>query len=151
MANPYNLERYLAAQEPVYARVRAELAAGRKESHWMWFIFPQLAGLGSSATARHYAIGSLEEARAYLEHTVLGARLHECTRLVNESVGRTIEEIFGYPDNLKFRSCMTLFARAAGGAGRADDGGAAGSAVFREALRRHFAGEEDPLTRKLLA
>ena len=145
MEDSYDLERYLAAQEPVYPRVCAELASGRKESHWMWFIFPQLAGLGSSATARHYAIGSLDEARAYLGHPVLGARLRECTRLVNESQGRTIEEIFGYPDHLKFRSCMTLFASAAAEAG--DD---AQGTVFRKALRRYFGGEEDPLTRRLL-
>src|SRR5207244_3288909 len=95
------------------AEVCAELAAGRKESHWMWFVFPQLAGLGSSATARHYAIGSLEEARAYLAHPVLGPRLRECTGLVNRIEGRSVEAIFGYPDYLKFRWCMTLFARAA--------------------------------------
>ncbi len=142
MSDPFPLQRFVDAQDPVLARVRAELSGGRKESHWMWFIFPQLAGLGSSGTARHYAIGSLEEARAYLVHPLLGARLRECTRLVNGIEGRTIEEVFGYPDYLKFRSCMTLFASAAG---EADEGG-----VFREALRRYFAGEEDPLTRKLL-
>jgi uncharacterized protein (DUF1810 family) len=135
--------RFLDAQQPMFTRACAELAAGRKESHWMWFIFPQLEGLGSSATARLYAIASLEEARAYLEHPILGARLRECTRLVNGIRGRTIEEIFGYPDHLKFRSSMTLFAIGAGGA---DEGG-----VFREALRRYFGGEDDPLTRRLLA
>jgi uncharacterized protein (DUF1810 family) len=108
----------------------------------MWFIFPQLLGLGSSPAARRYAIASVEEARAYLTHPVLGARLRECTQLVNRIEGRTIEEIFGYPDHLKFRSCMTLFACAAGEAG---DG-----PLFREALRRHFADAGDPLTRKLL-
>jgi len=142
MDAPYDLKRYVEAQDPLFARVCAELAAGRKESHWMWFIFPQLLGLGSSPTARRYAIASLEEARAYLEHPVLGARLRECTRLVNRIEGRTIEEIFGHPDHLKFRSCMTLFACAAGEAG---DG-----PLFREALRRHFADAGDPLTRKLL-
>ena len=142
MDDRYNLTRFVEAQDPLFARVRAELASGCKESHWMWFIFPQLQGLGSSAMARRYALASVEEARAYLEHPVLGARLRECTRLVNRIEGRTIEEIFGYPDHLKFRSCMTLFACAAGEAG---DG-----PLFREALRRHFAGEEDPLTRKLL-
>jgi uncharacterized protein (DUF1810 family) len=142
MDDRYNLTRLVEAQDPLFARVRAELAAGCKESHWMWFIFPQLAGLGSSPTARRYAIASVEEARAYLAHPVLGARLRECTRLVNRIEGRTIEEIFGYPDHLKFRSCMTLFACAAGEAG---DG-----PLFREALRKYFAGEEDPLTRKLL-
>ena len=138
----YNLTRFVEAQDPLFARVRAELAAGCKESHWMWFIFPQLAGLGSSSTARRYAIASVEEACVYLAHPVLGARLRECTRLVNRIEDRAIVEIFGYPDHLKFRSCMTLFACAAGEAG---DG-----PLFREALRKYFAGEEDPLTRKLL-
>jgi len=142
MDAPYDLKRYVEAQDPLFARVCAELAAGRKESHWMWFIFPQLLGLGSSPTARRYAIASVEEARAYLEHPVLGARLRECTHLVNRIEGRTIEEILGYPDHLKFRSCMTLFAYAVGDA---DEGG-----VFRDALARYFAGEADPLTRKLL-
>src|SRR5207237_9829521 len=100
-------------REGSFAEVCAELAAGGKESHWMWFVFPQLKGLGSSATARHYAIGSLEEARAYLAHPVLGPRLRECTGLVNRIEGRSVEAIFGYPDHLKVRSCMTLFARAA--------------------------------------
>jgi uncharacterized protein (DUF1810 family) len=142
VTDPFQLQRFIDAQEPVFTRVCAELGAGCKENHWMWFIFPQLAGLGSSGTARHYAIGSLEEARAYLAHPLLGARLRECTQLVNDTEGRTIEEIFGYPDYLKFRSCMTLFASAAA---EADAGG-----VFRAALRKYFAGEEDPLTRRLL-
>jgi uncharacterized protein (DUF1810 family) len=142
MDDRYNLTRLVEAQDPLFARVRAELAAGCKESHWMWFIFPQLVGLGSSPAARRYAIASVEEARAYLAHPVLGARLRECTRLVSRIEGRTIEEIFGYPDHLKFRSCMTLFACAAGDAGDAP--------LFREALRKYFAGEEDPLTRELL-
>jgi uncharacterized protein (DUF1810 family) len=142
MSDPFGLQRFLDAQESVFTRVRGELAAGRKTSHWMWFIFPQLLGLGSSPTARRYAIASVEEARAYLEHPVLGVRLRECTRLVNGVEGCTIEEIFGYPDHLKFRSCMTLFACAAG---ELSDG-----PLFQEALRRYFAGEEDPLTRKLL-
>ena len=142
MDDRYELTRFVAAQEPLFDRVRAELTAGRKGSHWMWFVFPQLQGLGSSATARRYALACIEEARAYLAHPLLGARLRECTRLVNRIEGRTIEEIFGYPDHLKFRSCMTLFACAAGEAG---DG-----PLFREALRRHFADAGDPLTRKLL-
>jgi len=108
----------------------------------MWFIFPQLQGLGSSPTARQYAIASVAEARDYLAHPLLGTRLRECTQLVNGVEGRTIEEIFGYPDHVKFRSCMTLFAYAVGDA---DEGG-----VFRDALARYFAGEADPLTRKLL-
>jgi uncharacterized protein (DUF1810 family) len=154
--DPFKLQRFVEAQQGVIARVCAELTAGRKESHWMWFIFPQLKGLGSSATARHYAIGSLDEARAYLTHPVLGPRLRECTGLVNRIEGRSIEAIFGYPDHLKFRSCMTLFARAAdeaaaGGIARA---GAASSTdeaqPFREALQKYFAGEGDPLTLELL-
>jgi uncharacterized protein (DUF1810 family) len=142
MDDRYDLTRFVAAQEPLFDRVRAELTGGRKESHWMWFVFPQLQGLGSSATARRYALACIEAARAYLAHPLLGARLRECTRLVNRIEGRTVEEIFGYPDHLKFRSCMTLFACAAGEAG---DG-----PLFREALRKYFAGEGDPLTRKLL-
>src|SRR5260370_30334686 len=117
MDDRYDLTRFVAAQEPLFDRVRAELTGGRKESHWMWFVFPQLQGLGSSATARRYALACIEEARAYLAHPLLGARLRECTRLLNRIEGRTVEEIFGYPDHLKFRSCMTLFACAAGEAG----------------------------------
>jgi len=136
--DPYNLERFPAAQDGVYARVRAELAAGEKRSHWMWFIFPQLKGLGSSATARNFALASLDEARAYLAHPLLGARLRECTRLVNDLRNRTVEEIFGYPDHMKFHSSMTLFARAA--TSEAD------RSLFREALARYFGDVEDPLT-----
>ena len=154
MDDRYDLTRFVEAQEPVFDRVLAELAAGRKQSHWMWFVFPQLRGLGSSPTARHYAITSLEEARAYLAHEVLGERLRGCARLVNRIEGRTIEEIFGYPDHLKFRSCMTLFERAAvdagHGAGTVSAGDAGGAQVFREALGKYFAGEEDPLTLELL-
>ncbi|TLY64180.1 MAG: DUF1810 domain-containing protein [Gammaproteobacteria bacterium] len=157
MSDPFSLQRFADAQEGVFAEVCAELAAGRKESHWMWFVFPQLKGLGSSATARHYAIGSLEEARAYLAHPVLGPRLRECTGLVNRIEGRSVEAIFGYPDHLKFRSCMTLFARAAEtvtGAVGAHAPGHARSAdetqPFREALEKYFAGEGDALTLQLL-
>ena len=139
--DPYDLERFVAAQEPVYAHACAELAAGHKQSHWMWFIFPQLQGLGASPMAQRYAIGSLEEARAYLSHPLLGERLRRCTELVNRVEGRTAQQIFGYPDYLKFRSSMTLFARAA--ADRAEP--------FSAALEKFFAGEEDPLTRELLA
>jgi uncharacterized protein (DUF1810 family) len=146
MEDPHNLARFIAAQESVYARVLAELAAGRKASHWMWFVFPQLQGLGSSPTARHYAIASLAEARAYLAHPLLGARLRECTQRVIELEGTTAQAIFGYPDDVKFRSCMTLFAHAA--AASADE--PAAQQPFVTALRRYFAGEEDPLTRKLL-
>ena len=160
MDDPYDLARYGLAQQPVYARVCEELAAGRKQSHWMWFIFPQLQGLGSSPTAARYALGSLAEARAYLAHPLLGARLHECTQLVNRVQGRTARAIFGYPDELKFRSCMTLFAyasgerlapgRAAGAPGEAEAARSQAEGAFGEALRRYFAGEEDPLTRRLL-
>jgi uncharacterized protein (DUF1810 family) len=140
-SDPYDLGRFLAAQEPVLAQVCAELAAGRKRSHWMWFIFPQLRGLGSSPMAQRYAIASLDEARAYLAHPVLGERLRRCTELVNGVEGRSIQEIFGYPDELKFRSSMTLFAHAAAGAPE----------PFVSALAKYFAGEGDPRTRELLA
>jgi uncharacterized protein (DUF1810 family) len=160
--DPYDLARFLSAQQPVYARVLHELAAGRKRTHWMWFIFPQLQGLGSSATARHYGISSLAEARAYLAHPLLGARLRECTALVNGLEETSAQEVFGYPDYLKFRSCLTLFAHAAGEIAAAGEGAAvsapvpAGAAAstaqpFLSALRKYFAGEEDPLTRELLA
>ncbi len=139
--DPYQLERFVAAQDPVFAQVCAELAAGHKQSHWMWFIFPQLRGLGTSPMAERYAIGSLAEAHAYLAHPLLGERLRRCTELVNRVAGRSAQEIFGYPDYLKFRSSMTLFARAAAGA----------SEPFTEALAKYFAGEDDPLTRGLLA
>jgi uncharacterized protein (DUF1810 family) len=155
MNDPYDLTRYVAAQQGVFERVSAELAAGRKESHWMWFIFPQLRGLGSSPMAERYGIGSLDEARAYLAHALLGERLRTSTALVNRVAGRTAEAIFGYPDYLKFRSCMTLFAHVAGEPGQraaaapARSGGP-GDSVFREALVRYFAGEDDPLTLRLL-
>ena len=140
-SDPYNLDRFVLAQDPVLAQVCAELAAGHKQSHWMWFIFPQLRGLGTSSMAQRYAIGSLAEARAYLDHPLLGERLRSCTQLVNRIAGRSAQAIFGYPDYLKFRSCMTLFALAAGD----------GNEPFSEALARYFAGEGDPVTRKLLA
>jgi uncharacterized protein (DUF1810 family) len=136
--DPYDLGRFIEAQQPLYARVCAELAGGHKRSHWIWFIFPQLAGLGSSAMAQRYALGSLDEARAYLAHELLGRRLRECTELVNGIERRSIEAIFGYPDHLKFRSCMTLFARAADTAHAARP--------FRAALAQYFAGAEDPRT-----
>ncbi len=136
----FDLERFVTAQQPHYGQVCAELAAGHKSSHWMWWIFPQLRSLGSSPTAQRFGIGSLAEARAYLAHPLLGARLRECTQLVNGIAGRSAQAIFGYPDYLKFRSCMTLFAAAA----ERDD------APFVAALQKYFAGEADPLTRKLL-
>ena len=139
-AEPNDLERFVEAQEGVYDDVRAELRAGRKRSHWMWFVFPQLKGLGRSATAARYAIGSLDEARAYLAHPVLGRRLKECTQLVLDVDGRTLEDIFGGVDALKFRSSMTLFARAA-----------PDEALFRAALAKYCNSKPDALTLELLA
>ena len=139
MSDPF--QRFVEAQAPVWASVRAELEAGRKTSHWMWFIFPQLAALGRSPTAKHFGLESLAEARAYLAHPLLGPRLRAATRLVNAIEGRSAFDIFGSPDDLKLRSSMTLFARAAGG-----DGG-----EFREALDRYYQGAEDPLTVGLLS
>jgi uncharacterized protein (DUF1810 family) len=138
--DPYDLGRFVQAQQPRYTEALAELTRGAKRSHWMWFIFPQLKGLGSSPTAAVFAIGSLAEARAYLAHPLLGTRLRECTLVVNAVQGRTAEAIFGHPDDLKFRSCMTLFAQVATDA----------SNPFREALRKYFAGAGDPRTRELL-
>jgi uncharacterized protein (DUF1810 family) len=131
----FDLQRFVDAQARVYPDVLDELRAGRKRSHWIWFIFPQVDGLGSSPTAARYAISSLEEARAYLRHDVLGPRLHECTRLVNAVQGRSIGEIFGSPDDLKVRSSMTLFARAT-----------QDNEDFVALLARYYGGEEDPLT-----
>ncbi|WIM99233.1 DUF1810 domain-containing protein [Actinoplanes oblitus] len=133
-----DLERFVRAQDGVYERALAELAAGSKRSHWMWFVFPQLAGLGSSPTARVYAIRDLAEARAYLAHPVLGPRLTECAATLLAVRGRTASQIFGYPDDLKLRSSMTLFAEAA-----------SDPAVFREVLERYYDGA-DPRTRQLL-
>jgi uncharacterized protein (DUF1810 family) len=138
--DPFDLHRFVDAQARVYADVLDELRAGRKRSHWIWFIFPQIGGLGSSPTAARYAISSLDEARAYLRHDVLGPRLHDCTRLVNAVQGRSIGEIFGSPDDMKVRSSMTLFARAT-----PDNGD------FVELLARYYDGAEDPLTLELLA
>jgi uncharacterized protein (DUF1810 family) len=109
MIDDHKLHRFLDAQERVYDTVLDELRAGRKSGHWIWFIFPQITGLGHSEMAQKYAITSLDEAKAYLQHPVLGPRLRACTQLVLNVNGRSAEEIFGYPDNLKFRSCMTLF------------------------------------------
>ena len=131
----YDLERFVAAQEHVYDGVVAELRAGRKTGHWMWFVFPQVAGLGLSEMSRFYAIASLEEARAYLEHPVLGPRLRECAGLVLATRDRTAEAIFGGIDAVKLRSSMTLFHRAA-----PDD------AVFAAVLERYFGGAADPAT-----
>lgn len=140
MDAPFDLERFVAAQDAVMAAVREELRAGRKRTHWMWFVFPQLRALGRSATALHYGIASLAEARAYLAHPALGPRLRDCTGLVCAAQGHTIHEIFGSPDDMKFRSCMTLFAAADPAA-----------LLFTEALRIFFDGRPDPLTVDLLA
>jgi uncharacterized protein (DUF1810 family) len=139
MGDSYNLERFVEAQDTVFERVCAELREGRKRSHWMWFIFPQLAGLGSSAMAVKFAISSRREAEAYLAHEVLGPRLRQCTQMVNDVKGRSVDEIFGYPDDLKFHSCMTLFVSVT-----------AENQVFSDALRKYFAGEFDLQTTRLL-
>jgi uncharacterized protein (DUF1810 family) len=133
--DPYNLQRFVEAQAPLYGRVRAELRNGQKETHWMWFIFPQIKGLGASPTAVKFAIASRGEAQAYLDHPLLGPRLRECTRLVNAVPGRSIEEILGYPDNVKFRSSMTLFATVA-----------ADAKDFIDALEKFYGGEFDAAT-----
>jgi uncharacterized protein (DUF1810 family) len=135
MNDPYDLERFVLAQDEVYARVLGELRDGRKRSHWMWFVFPQIQGLGDSAMAQRFAISSLAEAEAYLRHPVLGERLRESTRLVNLVEGRSIEQIFGYPDCLKFRSSISLFARAT-----------PDNELFLEALSKYFEGKPDPQT-----
>jgi uncharacterized protein (DUF1810 family) len=127
------------AQDPVYDQVLQELAAGRKRSHWIWFIFPQLAGLGSSSMSQRFGLKSLAEARAYVADPVLGARLRECTRLMLAVPGRGIHGVLDYPDDLKFRSSMTLFAEAA-----------EGEPMFAEALQKFFDGNRDPLTMELL-
>ena len=132
---PYNLQRFVDAQARVYAWVLAELRDGQKRSHWMWFIFPQIAGLGSSSMAQRFAISGRSEAEAYLNHSVLGPRLRECTELVNQVSARTVEEIFGYPDDLKFHSSISLFHLVA-----------PGDELFRRALDKYFAGQLDPET-----
>ena len=137
--DPFDLQRFVDAQARVYHTVVEELRAGRKRSHWIWFVFPQVSGLGRSPTAQRYAISSLEEAQAYLQHDVLGPRLHECAQLVNRIAGRSIRDIFGSPDDLKVRSSMTLFARAT------DD-----NQDFVALLNRYYDGEQDPLTLKQL-
>jgi uncharacterized protein (DUF1810 family) len=135
MNDPYDLQRFVEAQNPVFEQVCAELRAGRKRGHWMWFIFPQLRGLGHSEMAIEFAISSRDEAEAYLKHPVLGARLRECTRLVMLVQERSINQIFGYPDDLKFRSSMTLFANAT-----------SENQIFKNALQTGFAGQPDRLT-----
>lgn len=131
--------RFVDAQDSVIDDVRRELQTGRKRTHWMWFIFPQIHGLGHSPMAERFAISSLQEAEAYLAHPVLGARLRECTQLVNAIDGRSISDIFGYPDDMKFRSSMTLFARAT-----------PDNKVFHDALLKYFRGQEDAVTNERL-
>jgi uncharacterized protein (DUF1810 family) len=141
--DPFHLQRFLDAQSTTYPQARAELAAGQKRSHWMWFIFPQIQGLGSSPMAQRYAITELAEARAYLAHPTLGARLRECTALVHAIQNRTLEDVLGYPDNLKFHSSITLFAEAS-------ETATPGDSVFHAALTRWFGGQPDEATLKLL-
>ena len=138
MTDPFDLERFVGAQSPVYERVLAELRRGRKQSHWMWFIFPQLAGLGHSAMAQRFAIASTREAAAYLAHGILGPRLRECTALVNAVEGRSITEILGSPDDLKFCSSMTLFAAVSG------------ETEFSSAIAKYYGGTRDRRTLDLL-
>jgi uncharacterized protein (DUF1810 family) len=140
MSDPYDLRRFVETQATIYDGALAELRNGRKASHWIWFIFPQIAGLGMSAMSQHYSISCLDEARAYLGHPVLGPRLIECIQAMNAVDGRSAYEVLGPPDDLKFRSSLTLFAAAA-----------PDNPVFAEALAKYFAGEPDPLTLEKLA
>jgi uncharacterized protein (DUF1810 family) len=133
--DPFDLQRFLAAQEAVYKGVRGELRAGRKATHWMWFVFPQIGGLGYSSMSQRYAIRGRDEAAAYAAHPVLGERLRECTSIINALQGRTVHQVFGSPDDLKFHSSMTLFSECAAEAG-----------VFRQALDKFFGGAGDPQT-----
>ena len=133
--DPYNMLRFVDAQNSCFESVRSELQDGAKRGHWIWFIFPQIKGLGHSPTAQKFAISSRQEAEAYLRHPILGPRLRECTRLVNLIEGRSISGIFGYPDDLKFRSCMTLFAHAT-----------RDNQIFVDALEKYCGGKFDPLT-----
>lgn len=134
-SDSFHLERFVEAQASIYPRVIAELRSGEKRSHWMWFVFPQMKGLGFSSMAQKYGIGSQAEAEAYLQHEVLGPRLRECTQLVNAVEGRSVDDIFGCPDNLKFHSSMTLFAMVS------EPG-----SIFHEALSKFFNGKMDPVT-----
>jgi uncharacterized protein (DUF1810 family) len=136
MDDTFDLDRFVEAQQGMYEQARTELAVGEKRSHWMWFIFPQIAGLGNSEMVQTYAIRSLDEAKAYLAHTLLGPRLRECTGLVNAAEGKTLADIFSTPDDLKFHSSVTLFARA-------DEDP---SSAFATALQRYFNGKPDDAT-----
>ncbi|AGB31768.1 hypothetical protein C488_14947 [Natrinema pellirubrum DSM 15624] len=137
--DPYDLQRFVEAQNPVIEDVKEELQSGRKRTHWMWYVFPQMEGLGRSQMAQRYAISSQDEAEAYLSHSTLGPRLRECTAIVNSVERRSANDIFGLPDDLKFRSSMTLFETVA------DD-----PDVFRTALERYYSGERDSKTLELL-
>jgi uncharacterized protein (DUF1810 family) len=152
MHDPYDLQRFVTAQAPVIDAVMAELRAGRKRSHWMWFVFPQLAGLGSSPTARHYAIASRAEAAAYRAHPVLGARLLACTGVVNAGPEGDVHRLLGSPDDMKFHSCMTLFAAieppASGEPAPSETSERSGA--FTAALQRFFGGRPDARTLALL-
>lgn len=135
----YQFQRYIDAQEAIYPDVIRELKQGRKKSHWMWYIFPQIIGLGQSRLSQIYAICSLEEATAFINHPVLGVRLHECTEIVVGTEGRTVEQIFAYPDYLKFHSSMTLFSQVKNH-----------QPVFDSALTRYFENKKDQLTLDIL-
>jgi uncharacterized protein (DUF1810 family) len=139
-SDPFDLERFVEAQDRVFARAWSELSAGRKETHWMWFVFPQLGGLGQSEMSKRYGLKGMDEARAYMHHPILGERLRECTKLVLQvPEGTSVNAIFGYPDDLKFHSSMTLFACACGDC-----------SPFHDALAKFFGGEDDAGTVKLL-
>lgn len=138
--DPHDLDRFVRAQDGVYEPALAELRAGRKRSHWMWFVFPQIHGLGSSPTSRYFAIKSRAEAQAYLKHAVLGKRLSECFDCVLTIRGKTAREIFGSPDDMKLKSCATLF-----------EAVACGRAQFGELLDAYFGGERDAATLRQLA
>ena len=135
MDDPYNLQRFLDAQSAVFDTVRAELSQGNKRTHWMWFIFPQIKGLGNSEISRRFSISGRQEAQAYLDHPVLGARLRECTELVNRVEGRSAYQIFGNPDCMKFQSSITLFGLVT-----------IENAIFEEALEKYFDGKPDKMT-----
>ena len=136
--DPFELSRFITAQETIYDRVLSELKNGRKQSHWMWYIFPQLDGLARSATSKHYALHSIEEATAYLAHPVLGSRLLECAEIVYRTEGKTVSEIFGYPDDLKLKSSMTLFSEVAP------------KPVFVGVIDKYFQSQRDTKTLQLL-
>ena len=136
--DPFKLNRFVTAQKTAYDRVLSELKNGYKQSHWMWYIFPQLDGLAQSATSKYYAIKSVDEAVAYLNHSILGSRLLECTEIVYKIEGKSVSDIFGYPDNLKFKSSITLFSEVAN------------KRVFVEVLDKYFQGEQDIKTLQLL-